>query len=66
MLHDDDKPNNGIRQLREIKTHVTREWEELGLLDGLSGLSIDKNIAELFECCPSQIIIDEPENDIDK
>lgn len=54
-----DDENIGLARLRQIKEETKNRWESLGLLYGLTGLDNSKNIAELFECCPTQIINEE-------
>lgn len=45
--------------LRQQREETVNRWEKLGLLEGLAG-NVKENIANLFECCPSQQIeIDE-------
>jgi len=54
-----DDESIGLARLKQIKEETTNRWATLGLLDGLTGLDNNKNIAELFECCPTQIINEE-------
>ncbi len=39
----------GLAQLREERDRTIAKWEKSGLLDGLSGGTINETIAHLFE-----------------
>jgi hypothetical protein len=44
-----------LKELRDIRTKIQTNWEESGLLEGLSG-NTKENIALLYECCASSLL----------
>ena len=61
MVDLENQESNNLEQLRKAREETTNRWNELGLLDKLSGLQ-NKNLASIFECCPSYIIKNDEEN----
>ena len=54
-----ESKNIGLNQLRKVKEDTINKWEKLGLLEGLVAHDDSKNIAQLFECCPTYKINEE-------